>query len=72
MIATYYQECPKGYYNNKEGARQCTPCRLNTYQPNTGKNQCLPCASGYSTRGLTGQSACQVVRSKAPLRLSMY
>lgn len=65
------QTCGKGYFSSTEGARLCTPCPVNTYQPGTSPTQCVRCADGYNTRGLTGQSRCQVVRSR-PLRLAMF
>ncbi|KAL4425823.1 hypothetical protein ABPG75_009839 [Micractinium tetrahymenae] len=65
------QTCGKGYYSATEGARLCTPCPVNTYQPGTSPTQCVRCADGYNTRGLTGQSRCQIVRTR-PLRLSMF
>ena len=40
----------------------CTNCSAGTYQSATlnsnGAWSCIPCASGYSTNGLSGQSAC--------------
>ncbi|EFN53625.1 hypothetical protein CHLNCDRAFT_58424 [Chlorella variabilis] len=58
------QPCPKGSYSNKEGARLCTLCAANTYQDVRGQRGCKVCASGYTTRGLQGQSACQPMRTQ--------
>ncbi len=65
------QTCGKGYFSSTEGARLCTPCPNNSYQPGNSPTQCIRCPDGYNTRGLTGQSRCQVVRSR-PLRLAMF
>ncbi|PSC75144.1 serine threonine [Micractinium conductrix] len=61
--------CPKGTFSNKEGNKQCTPCPTNTYSNGGGSPlapgpvmACIKCAPGTNTRGLTGQSKCQVIR----------
>lgn len=42
LIATAApQTCGKGYYSNKQGARLCSPCPTNTYQPGTSPTQCI-------------------------------
>lgn len=45
----------------------CSP--VNYYQGTEGSTECIACTAGTSTRGLTGQSKCQAVRS---LRLAMF
>lgn len=64
------KDCPRGYFSGKEGAKLCTACPVNTFAGSTGSVQCTPCASGTSTRGLVGQSACQTIRPTS-LRRSM-
>ncbi|PSC74950.1 von Willebrand factor type EGF andpentraxin domain-containing 1 Flags: Precursor [Micractinium conductrix] len=59
--------CPKGTFSNKEGNKQCTPCPTNTYSNGGGAAPtavvaCIKCAPGTNTRGLVGQSKCQVIR----------
>lgn len=34
------QTCGKGYFSNKDGARMCTPCPVNTYQDGSSPTQC--------------------------------
>ncbi|KAL4421395.1 hypothetical protein ABPG75_010686 [Micractinium tetrahymenae] len=62
------QPCPRGSFSNRQGSRLCSPCPPNTYTSETGQRNCNSCDPGYSTRGLTGQSACQPVRTTASVR----
>ena len=55
--------CSLGYFSAKDGQKLCTPCPVNYYRDGSvAATQCKPCAAGSNTRGLTGQSKCQVVR----------
>ena len=60
---------PRGTFSNKEGNKQCTPCPINTYSNGgglvanpTAVMACIKCQPGTNTRGLVGQSKCQVIR----------
>ena len=50
--------CSAGSYS-RTGAKTCTPCPVNYYQPKAAQTTCLPCTAG-STRGKTGATACSV------------
>ncbi|PSC75114.1 multiple epidermal growth factor-like domains 6 [Micractinium conductrix] len=67
--------CPKGTYSNKEGNKLCTPCPVNTYSTGGSTSSpvfsCTKCDVGKNTRGLTGQSICQVIRPQVK-RLSYF
>ncbi|KAL4447466.1 hypothetical protein ABPG75_004685 [Micractinium tetrahymenae] len=58
--------CPKGTFSNREGNRLCSPCPINTYSSGGSSTvavfSCTKCDVGTNTRGLTGQSLCQVIR----------
>ena len=55
------QGCDPGnefWFDVNAGTSGCRPCGQDTYSPGAFK-PCAPCPVGQTTRGLTGQSACQ-------------
>ncbi|KAL4452637.1 hypothetical protein ABPG75_008299 [Micractinium tetrahymenae] len=61
--------CPRGTFSNKEGNRLFSPCAANSYSLGGGSAlspsavmACVKCPPGTNTRGLVGQSKCQVIR----------
>ncbi|CAG9318074.1 unnamed protein product [Blepharisma stoltei] len=70
-------KCSKGYYADKYGSSECTPCPLGTFNPSSGSSslrQCYPCDEG-SYGDKEGASYCKncpygticVVGTQAPI-----
>jgi hypothetical protein len=46
--------CKPGYYKACSGPTKCTPCLVNTYQPENGSFACQQCSPGTTTYGKIG------------------